>query len=75
MTRKQELQETIRRMVGKAYDMGEKAAKEGRDRHTNNPFEPHNPLLAQVYRIGHMDQVARQHREGPAVFVNINAGG
>jgi len=61
MTRKQELQQTISRLVGKAYDQGEQAAKAGKDRHTGNPYEPANPMLAQVYRIGHMEQVARMH--------------
>ncbi len=61
MTRRQELQETISRLTGRAYDLGVQAAKEGRDRHTLNPYEPHNAMLAQVYRIGHMDEVARMH--------------
>lgn len=61
MQRKQELQDTMSRLTGRAYDLGVEAAKEGRDRHTLNPYEPTNRLLAQVYRIGHMDEVARQH--------------
>lgn len=61
MTRKQELQQTISRLTGRAYDLGEQAAKTGKDRHTGNPYEPTNPMLAQVYRIGHMDAVAAMH--------------
>lgn len=61
MTRKQELQQTISRLVARAYEQGEQAAREGRNRHTGNPHEPHNPMLAQVWRLGHMDQVARDH--------------
>lgn len=61
MNRKQELQETIKRLTGRAYDLGVQAAKQGRDRHAGNPYEPTNPMLAQVWRIGHMDQIATMH--------------
>lgn len=61
MTRKQELQQTISRLTGRAFDLGAQAAKAGQDRHTGNPYEPHNPMLAQVWRIGHMEQVATMH--------------
>lgn len=61
MTRVQELQATISKMVRDAYALGEQHARDGKDRHAHNPWEPHNPLIAQVYRIGHMDEVARQH--------------
>ena len=64
MNRKTELQETIRRLTGRAYDLGAQAAREGRDRHTGNPYEPQNPMLAQVWRIGHMEQVAMMHFGG-----------
>lgn len=61
MTRKDELQKTISRLAGRAYDLGNAAARAGRDRHTANPYEPANPMLAQVWRIGHMDAVASMH--------------
>jgi hypothetical protein len=61
MNRRKELQTTISRLVGRAYDLGAQAAREGRDRHTLNPYEPTNPMLAQVYRLGHMDEVATMH--------------
>lgn len=61
MTRKQELQQTISRLTARAYDLGEQAARTGSDRHTGNPYEPANPMLAQVWRIGHMDAVAQMH--------------
>jgi hypothetical protein len=61
MTRKQELQETISRLVGAAFDGGAKAARDGKDRHTGNPYEPTNPMLAHVWRVGHMEAVAAMH--------------
>lgn len=61
MTRKQELQQTISRLVAKAYEAGEQAARDGKSRHhPDNPHQ-HNPMLAHVFCIGHMDEVARQH--------------
>jgi hypothetical protein len=61
MTRKQELQKTISRLVGEAYDAGAQAARDGKSRH--HPANPHihNATLSHVFCIGHMDEVAKMH--------------
>ncbi len=61
MTRKQELQQTISRLVGKAYDAGQQAARDGKSRHYPDNPHIHNPMLSHVFALAHMDAVAEMH--------------
>ena len=61
MTRKQELQQTISRLVGEAYDDGAQAARDGKSRHYPDNPHIHNPMLSHVFCIGHMDEVGKMH--------------
>ena len=61
MTRKQELQQTIARLVGEAYDEGAQAARNGKSRHYPDNPHLHNQTLSHVFCLGHMDEVAKMH--------------